>query len=605
MARVDNLPFGLDVEAAFSQISPHGYIEVRVVDTLRILVFHGYLLSGTGSNVYNANLAAALRRAGHEVHLFSQDRHPERFDFVDAVGEWHDGRLTVRTLREPVRCTAYRPAIGAVLPVFVADRYEGIDAKPFAQLSQPELDRYLEANVAAVRDVAGRVALDAGLANHLVMGPAILARGLGGSVPFAVVVHGSDLEYAVKPHPRYLPYAHEGVDAARGVLVGSRHTARSLWTTLEDPALPARTRLGPPGVDIGVFHARDPEAAAAGLRRLATRLAEQPATPEHGSSFSRDTAAAAQAIGQLRPGQDRTVLFLGKEILAKGLDLLLAAWPLVQQRLPDARLAVVGFGAWHPTAVRMTAALSAGDLDEVRAIAEEGRGAEGGPPGPLPHLLAFLDSLDDGTRRRYLAGAAGMDEKVMFTGRLEHDEVADLLPACEALVVPSTFPEAYGMVAAEAASCGTLPISADHSGLAEVSRVLEASLPDEVAPWLRFRIGDEAVPDLAACLTGWLEAPAALRERTRLGLTRIAREQFSWDGVARTVIAAAEGRLDDLPHVPAPLATRHAQAPVSTRNRPHLRQSISGPDTHGIGSNAPASGRRRRGSRAESGRSTC
>ena len=37
---------------------------------MRVLIFHGYLLSGTGSNVYNANLAAALRRAGHEVHLF-------------------------------------------------------------------------------------------------------------------------------------------------------------------------------------------------------------------------------------------------------------------------------------------------------------------------------------------------------------------------------------------------------------------------------------------------------------------------------------------------------------------------------------------------------
>ena len=95
---------------------------------MRILIFHGYLLSGTGSNVYNANLAAALRRAGHEVHLFSQDRHPERLDFVDAVGEWHEGRLTVRTLREPVRCTAYRPDIGPVLPVYVADRYEGVDA---------------------------------------------------------------------------------------------------------------------------------------------------------------------------------------------------------------------------------------------------------------------------------------------------------------------------------------------------------------------------------------------------------------------------------------------------------------------------------------------
>ncbi len=527
---------------------------------MRILVFHGYLLSGTGSNVYNANLAAALRRAGHEVHLFSQDRHPERLDFVDAVGEWHDGRLTVRTLREPVRCTVYRPDIGPVLPVYVADRYEGVDARPFPELGQQELDHYLDANIEAVREVAERVEPDIALANHLVMGPVILARGLTRSVPFAVVVHGSALEYTVKPHPRFLPYAREGLAAARSVLVGSRHTAESLWRALDDPALPARTRLGPPGVDTEVFRARGPEAAAAGLRRLVDRLAAQPPSPKDSSSFSRDTAAAARAMDGLRPGDDRIVLFLGKEIIAKGLDLLLAAWPLVLQQLPDARLVVVGFGAWHPTAVRMTAALTDNDLEAVREIAEEGRGAEGGPRGPLRHLLAFLDSLEGETRRRFLAGAPGMDKHVMFTGRMEHEEIADLLPACEALVVPSTFPEAYGMVAAEAASCGALPISADHSGLAEVSRLLEASVPDEVTPWLRFRLDDEAVEHLAACLIGWLEAPEPLRERTRRALTRVADENFTWDGVARTVVAAAAGRLDDLPRIDAATGSRRGRA---------------------------------------------
>ena len=43
---------------------------------MRVLVFHGYLLSGTGSNVYNAELGAALVRAGHELHLLAQDRDP-------------------------------------------------------------------------------------------------------------------------------------------------------------------------------------------------------------------------------------------------------------------------------------------------------------------------------------------------------------------------------------------------------------------------------------------------------------------------------------------------------------------------------------------------
>ena len=45
---------------------------------MRVLIFHGYLLRGTGSNVYNASLAQALARLGHEVHLLCQDREAPR-----------------------------------------------------------------------------------------------------------------------------------------------------------------------------------------------------------------------------------------------------------------------------------------------------------------------------------------------------------------------------------------------------------------------------------------------------------------------------------------------------------------------------------------------
>src|SRR5688500_13128806 len=103
---------------------------------MRFLVFHGYLLRGTGSNIYNASLAQALAALGHEVHLLCQDREAESLPFVDAVGDWDEGSLRVRTLREPVRVTAYRPDIGGLLPVYVADRYEGFDARPFSSLSE-------------------------------------------------------------------------------------------------------------------------------------------------------------------------------------------------------------------------------------------------------------------------------------------------------------------------------------------------------------------------------------------------------------------------------------------------------------------------------------
>ena len=127
----------------------------------------------------------------------------------------------------------------------------------------------------------------------------------------------------------------------------------------------------------------------------------------------------------------------------------------------------------------------------------------------------------------------------MFTGRLDHEELAEVLPACSALVVPSTFPEAFGMVAVEAGACGALPISAAHSGLAEVSRELAGDVPPEAAAWLSFPVDDGAVQALGERLVAWLGADSALQDRTRTALVAAVRERWSWQGVARGVIAAA------------------------------------------------------------------
>jgi glycosyltransferase involved in cell wall biosynthesis len=508
---------------------------------MRILVFHGYLLRGTGSNVYNVELCAALARLGHTVDLICQERHARELHFVDAIGSWEEGEPRVEVLREPVRVTVWRPEIGNLLPVYVLDRYEGLQARTFLDCSDEEIDAYVAANVGAVGDVMARARPEVALANHLVMAPAILARGLDGRVPYAIKVHGSDLEYVVKRDPaRFLPWAREGLAAARTVLVGSRHTAESLWGAMGDHALPARTRLGPPGVDVAEMHPRDDPAAD--VRALADRLAAADDTHGEGA-FARDSARAAAALRGLRLGRDRHVCFVGKLIVSKGIDLLIAAWPLV----PEARLVIVGFGAFRDGVEQLIDALSAGDRDAVRAIAQAGRELEGGPRAPLRHLLAFLDGAGD----EYWAAARDLRDRVVLTGRLEHDELAPLLAACEALVFPSTFPEAFGMVAAEAAACGALPVSAGHSGAAEVSAVLAAAVPEPARDWLSFPIDDGAVRAIAERVGAWLQAPEDLRARTRAALVATARDCYAWEGVAEGVIAAGQGAIDSLPEVRA------------------------------------------------------
>ena len=82
---------------------------------MRVLIFHGYLLRGTGSNVYNASLAQAMAKLGHEVHLLCQDRRAGELPWVDGMGGGP---------ARPGSVTVHVPDIGGLLPVYVADRYE-------------------------------------------------------------------------------------------------------------------------------------------------------------------------------------------------------------------------------------------------------------------------------------------------------------------------------------------------------------------------------------------------------------------------------------------------------------------------------------------------
>jgi glycosyltransferase involved in cell wall biosynthesis len=113
--------------------------------------------------------------------------------------------------------------------------------------------------------------------------------------------------------------------------------------------------------------------------------------------------------------------------------------------------------------------------------------------------------------------------------------------------MPSTWPEAFGMVAAEAAACGVPPVSADHSGMREVSSRLADAVGPELAPLLSFEVAPGAVEALAARINGWLSLDPARRERVGAALAAAVEELWSWRRVAEDVVGASGGRLNRMP----------------------------------------------------------
>ena len=231
----------------------------------------------------------------------------------------------------------------------------------------------------------------------------------------------------------------------------------------------------PPGVDIDEWV---PQPRGAALADLLEEARRDPPNPEDAEERLPDEGNAIRLEAFLRP-ERAVVVYFGKLIEQKGVQVLIDALAGL-----DAGLVVVGFGP-------------------ERAALEERAEARG--------------------------------VSALFTGPLEHRHLRHLLALADACVVPSIFPEAFGMVAAEAAAAGCPPLVARHSGLAEVAAGLEAAYPAKLRHLAAFDSGNAAdlAQRLAELLSSSAEDRAALRAAARAAVV----ERWSWAGVSRRLLA--------------------------------------------------------------------
>src|SRR5919199_6424858 len=182
---------------------------------MRLLMTHGYMLSGTGSNIYVQNLCRGLVRMGHDVHLLCQEPNPHSYNFVDAhyrAGADGVEKLGEKTSTYPGSCSVYQPEIDDLLPVYVYDDYPGWRVKTFLDLTEGEFENYVVKNVAAVRAVLDHSGATGAVTNHAVPGPEIARRALYGTgVPYASIVHGSSLQYVARKSEFYMEIARRGL----------------------------------------------------------------------------------------------------------------------------------------------------------------------------------------------------------------------------------------------------------------------------------------------------------------------------------------------------------------------------------------------------------
>jgi glycosyltransferase involved in cell wall biosynthesis len=229
----------------------------------------------------------------------------------------------------------------------------------------------------------------------------------------------------------------------------------------------------------------------------------------------------------------RIVTFVGKFIPQKGVDVLLASLPEVLDQRPDVHVVMAGFGPLRDYLEAFLWALQEGSSEALEETAQLLVASSEAAVGVRPLVVDFLASeRAAGTLDawRQQAARVRIAERVTWLGLVDHDVLAALWPRAEVSIVPSVLAEAFGMVAAEAAACGCVPLVSDHSGLAEVAAVLEAH---GVAP-VRFAVEDGPTA-CAAALHARLALPADARAQHAALARQSVVDTWSWDSIAASV----------------------------------------------------------------------
>jgi glycosyltransferase involved in cell wall biosynthesis len=330
--------------------------------------------------------------------------------------------------------------------------------------------------------------------------------------------------------------AREGLEAAEVVAGASDDVLERTIALI--PSLKGRTLVVHPGVDVDRFHLRDRHEAL----RTAADMIEADEDRKRGRPLSLWAEVArvleerkadgldalAKLYEQGAPDQDAPELlrqtarhdgpilgYIGKLIPQKGVERLIEAATLLPANVWTL---IVGFGTFREWLTALVVALDDQDQAAVDWLREQS-------DMQLELSAAEIRATD-------VPSANGA-----FTGKLDHRYAPYALAAMDVLVVPSTLAESFGMVAAEGAAAGALPLVSRHSGLAEVAAALETEVG---RPGLfSFEPGVGATHRLAAGANTLLALPHAERRELREAASSFVAREWSWNGTAQRLLDAA------------------------------------------------------------------
>jgi len=532
-----------------------------------ICILHGYLLEGSGSNLWTRSIIQSLCRDGETVHLLCQENHPELYDFIATAHYYHpDGRDVIQLERDVPysgRCIMHKPYIGKTLPVYVWDKYEEFsDVQPMINMEDNSLENYLTCNVKTLKQIIKKYTISVLHANHAVLMSVVAQRVSDElSIPFAIMPHGSAIEYAVKKDPRFFNYAFDAFKKANRVYVIGEELRKRLYTLFPDiKKLEDKISDLHLGVDTGLFQSINNKERNRNIRLLCKKISnvsrgktvemskrlQEDLFPEINQSKLMDLISKTadynpkqtdhdveSRLRSINWKDDQILLFVGRLITSKGIHSIIAALPAILEKNPRARLIVVGHGPLREPLETLLWALENGVRDLVFNVVDWGSKLEGSGNRSLKEIKCYFTKLKkEGQLETYFESAQKYlsHQSVIFTGYLTHQELCYLFPACDVAIFPSIVVEAGPLVFLEAMASGCFPVGTYFGGMAASIDSVAGSIPADVSEWMKLNPDEnELVHDIVIKTIGAL----TVEEIYKKALRKIAVEKYDWQNIGK------------------------------------------------------------------------
>jgi len=531
---------------------------------MKIGLFHGYNLGGSGSNEYTRYLAKALIAQGSEVHLICREPEAKALGFVDTAIRY-DVHGNAETLfddsasaeNNKALCYLHELPDASVLPVYVTDKQRDGVVKSFSNLTDDELQEYHDVSCRALKAVLIDHTLDLLHCNHVTYQPQIAEEVCAETnTPYIIYPHGSAIEYTVKTDDRYYNKVRESIQLTDGLIIGNNEVKQrivNLYPALENE-INEKSQIVGVGVDTSLFTSCPANERQSSLDKLIAMkpgggktkalTEELEAKLDAGDINSvteyRDSYVQKLADEDITSKLEKldlnspVMLFVGAFTAGKGIQGLLCAMCSALRQQPDLQLVIVGAGAYRETLEGLVHLLSTRNLPMLKSLASQGFDLDfSDNKGPWEDVEYYLEHHSD----ELLESADRLKDNVHFVGRLNHDQLKYLFPIVDLAVFPSVVPEAYPLVLMESLSNGVLPMVSYFSGFTDGIDELDDVIPEDLLSLMRIPMSnDKRISVMAENLNSILSSESFKEIKPKL--REVACARYDWNLRAQQMIAA-------------------------------------------------------------------